>query len=136
MKKLFAVFLAATLLPLTTFAYSVSGGYHSYSVPIRSYTPSYHYTAPSYHYTPPPPPVRTYTVPTRTYTQTVNTPTKAGTNTYIPTTRTVYVPSSPVVYYNYQYWNPFGGNWFLWYWLFSSNNHNVTNNYAATSTSH
>lgn len=96
-------------------AYTVSGGSRSYSAPSRSYS------APARSYSATASATRTYTAPARSYT-----PVTAVTTPKPPVAATARAANAPLaakVYsaaptYQVSYFNPFGGNFFLWYLLF------------------
>lgn len=142
----------ALMLPVSVFAYSVSGGGRGYSIPTRTYTPSYH---PSYSpprvYTPAPAPVptrvvtppKTYTGPDgRTYKPVQPPPPKEP---LVGMESHTYSAPAPVIVNHYQYYNPVSSDWFLWYWLFARPQNTITkettiviatSTYATSTTNH
>lgn len=131
MKKIITLaLLLAFMIPTISLAYSVSGS-RSYSVPSRSYTPSYHSS-----YTPSYSAPRSYSVSTRSYTaptpiKTV-TPTVSSPTTYAVVPHSVTTQTSPAYQTSY---NPFNGNFFLWYWIFGANHYSRNTTTHATTTS-
>lgn len=127
MKKIILSILITLMLPVFSFAYTVSGSSRSYSVPSRSYSsPSPSYSAPSRSYTVTPSPT-TYTVPSRTYTPPTSIPSvTARANTTVAPQVTYVYTSSPS-------FNPFSFNFFLWWWIFRTPSP-VINNVNATTT--
>lgn len=137
-RKYIAGLLMALLLvaPLTTFAYTVSGGARSYSAPARSYSaPIRSYSAPIRTYSAP----RTYSVPVRTYTAPkTNYTVTPSVKPIVAPVRTSPVPKvssspSPVIVNN---GTPWYQNFFLWYWFFGRpqpvNHTTVINSVAST----
>lgn len=124
MKKILSFVLLSVLIPVFTFAYSVSGGTRSYSAPMRSYSA----------------PMRSYSAPVRAYSAPVSSPTKSYTVTPSQKTYTAPVRTSvqkesvnnisnvsPSSYSGGYGYNPFSSNFLLWYWIFGGNNRQVQN---------